>query len=109
MRDKVYMPKTAVEITYPEGTELFCIVSGRDIQKMECLEIANEKRPGVRFEFPLNAFIGSMLKLPKPFQKIAALKAILEIAEAAGIEVPKEDSPFDDFVDFIKRKERADE
>lgn len=111
MRDKVYMPKTAVEISFPVGTELFCIVVGaRDDKRMECCEIAKDSKSAVRFAFPLNAFVEGLAQLPQPYRKIAALKAIMEISKAGEFDVPKEitDFPLDAIIDIFSRKERND-
>ena len=112
MRDKVYMPRTAVEITYPEGTEIFIMVEDEKNGKLECCEIANKKGSGIRFSMPLNALVEGIAKLPQPVRKMAAMKCILEISKAGDFDIPKEikDFPIDAFMEVMKYTGRkADE
>ena len=111
MRNKAYLPKTAVEITYPEGTQLFVIVENRKDETLECCEVSKERKSGLRFAMPLAAFVEAVAELPQPLRKMAALKAMLEISKAGGFALPEgfaefTESSLDSCLDFIHGKRR---
>ena len=118
---KVTLPVTGVELYIPEGVSLY-IICGKDKTKLidgvnhegtefEAIDYteseAETDRLLAKFQYPIVGFAENLKEIEPAGRKKIALKAILEIAEAAGFDLGdvKKDARFKAFF----RKGEGDE
>jgi len=98
--NKLYMPKTGVEVVIPEGVEVMVIAdkdANKDVGELECaIGVKGSVRAQVvRFSYPVVVLTENLKELPTGLRKAVAVRTILEIAKAAGFDVSEVEESLD--------------